>query len=603
MGKYTPVTSVVIQFSQNELHRLASGDIDVLQLYLTADSDQLATDPIDIIRRGTQQLLLEACAHTGDLTRLPMLVEQMTFSWRAKNGTLRNIRTPDHLNRALEYCIANNTFELIIQCNTDLLFFDTAFTGVDLDQVDTTPILSTPVVHVTPPVMTSTTTAPSVTSPTDVFNYHALPADVLHRFDAFQDPTTILRVQDMSPFLSPDGSRQNFYTNPFVIGSRVILRNGAVLEAKRDQKQFSRDLPICSDDTPSKLRTWYRNFAHHALACGYFVVPYELLSKHHGGSTGFEFGIDLPQAKITEYFHWQCDIGNVLQRPGIFPSRSQASKRVTTSHNGYEILLALVSDSHPGYVDQPIVLAMHFPKQEHTQDIFAFYNTFMDTIRLRAIFMGGNDDMSSPHMVDCFIQSCSQAKYLTQVSRFDRQDPTKRHLFQAGALAITLTNYLANSDSPLKPHAPLAATPPHNANKNRNPYHRHIRSMISESAPDTDTTPTLTDTQLDHHHELVVRELRSRDPGEAPICALCKTESHRFKECPLLNDSTFLRGFAIRMCTTLSKEIRTGKHRLANPTESQINAIEAHIHAVLEDSSTSSPPTSSTDTVFPTGEI
>jgi hypothetical protein len=49
MGKYTPVTSVVIQFSHDDLRRLASGDTNVLQLYLTADSEKLATDPINII--------------------------------------------------------------------------------------------------------------------------------------------------------------------------------------------------------------------------------------------------------------------------------------------------------------------------------------------------------------------------------------------------------------------------------------------------------------------------------------------------------------------------------------------------------------------------
>jgi hypothetical protein len=156
MGKYTPVTSVVIQFSHDDLRRLASGDTNVLQLYLTADSEKLATDPINIIWRGIQQFLLDACAHTGNITWLPMLVNLMTFSWRAKKGTLHNIRTPDHLTRALEYCIANNSFELIIQCNTDLLYFDTAFTGVDLDQVNTNPIVPTPVAHVTPPAPTST---------------------------------------------------------------------------------------------------------------------------------------------------------------------------------------------------------------------------------------------------------------------------------------------------------------------------------------------------------------------------------------------------------------------------------------------------------------
>jgi hypothetical protein len=191
---------------------------------------------------------------------------------------------------------------------------------------------------------------------------------------------------------------------------------------------------------------------------------------------------------------------------------------------------------------------MNLPHQEDNQDIFAFYHAFLDTIRLRAIFLGGNDDMTSDHMIDCFIQSCSQSKYLTQVSCFDRQDPTKRHLFEAGTLAITLTNYLANPDSPLKqyqqapPSFGTAATG--NSNKPaRNPYHCHIHSMLSVNVNNTDTT--LTDQQLDRHHDLVVRELCSHDPSKAPICALCKTKSHRFKECPLLNDDAFLRGFAV----------------------------------------------------------
>jgi hypothetical protein len=82
------------------------------------------------------------------------------------------------------------------------------------------------------------------------------------------------------------------------------------------------------------------------------------------------------------------------------------------------------------------------------------------------------------------------------------------------------------------------------------------------------------------------------DPSEAPICALCKTKSHRVKECPLLNDATFLCGFAIRMCTRVFKELCLAKHRLANPTKAQI-------HFILQDPS---PPVTA-PSVFPTGKI
>jgi hypothetical protein len=81
-----------------------------------------------------------------------------------------------------------------------------------------------------------------------------------------------------------------------------------------------------------------------------------LLSKHHGGSTGFEFGIDLPQAKITEYSAWQSDIGRVLQRSSTFPVKSKTAQRAATNSNGYDILLAIVSDSHPGLWTNPSFL-------------------------------------------------------------------------------------------------------------------------------------------------------------------------------------------------------------------------------------------------------
>jgi hypothetical protein len=224
---------------------------------------------------------------------------------------------------------------------------------------------------------------------------------------------------------------------------------------------------------------------------------------------------------------------------------------------------------------------MNWPKQLSSQDIFAFYNDFIDNIRLRSIFLDGHDDMKSSHMIDCFIQSCHHSTYLTQVSRFDRTDPNKTHLFAPGNLAITLTNYLANADSPLKKtsFAPTSFAPPphvpspgghHGDNKPRNPYHRRIRTLLSDEENfHSDREPsTLTITEYDTLSDIAIREVRTHDdPTAAPICVFCKTETHRFKECPLMNDTAFLRSFAIRMCTTVAKELRSAKHRLANPTE------------------------------------
>jgi hypothetical protein len=77
MGKSTSIKSIIIQFSHVDLHRLASGDIGPVTLYKTDENDKLAIDPMSIIRRGTQDLLISACCHTGELIRIPMLVNYM----------------------------------------------------------------------------------------------------------------------------------------------------------------------------------------------------------------------------------------------------------------------------------------------------------------------------------------------------------------------------------------------------------------------------------------------------------------------------------------------------------------------------------------------
>ncbi len=67
MGKCSPITSIVVHFSHIDLHQLASGNIDILSLYLTSDLEDLASDPVSIIRCGAQDLLVDACIRTTNL--------------------------------------------------------------------------------------------------------------------------------------------------------------------------------------------------------------------------------------------------------------------------------------------------------------------------------------------------------------------------------------------------------------------------------------------------------------------------------------------------------------------------------------------------------
>jgi hypothetical protein len=166
MGKFTPITSIVIQFSQPDLHRLASGDIDLAPLFQTPDRELVAVDPVGIMRRGTQELLADACLCTTTLTRIPMLVNTMTFSWLATNGSVCRIRTETHLLQALKHGLDNNISGLVIFAHCDLLYYDHQFNGLNLDEVSTTHFAP---IAANPTIATATNTSPPTSSTTKLF--------------------------------------------------------------------------------------------------------------------------------------------------------------------------------------------------------------------------------------------------------------------------------------------------------------------------------------------------------------------------------------------------------------------------------------------------
>jgi hypothetical protein len=161
------------------------------------------------------------------------------------------------------------------------------------------------------------------------------------------------------------------------------------------------DTPCCLQDTIPALCSWYHTYTNHALACGYFVVPYELLSQGHGPRNGFEFDVDIPKNKRMSYFNWKNDFGCVFHKSGMFPRDSHFAQHVESTNNGLIALLALLTDTCPVFVDQPIMLAMNWPVQSGTKMIFSFYMKFLDHIHLHAIFMGAANSMVSTTMIDC----------------------------------------------------------------------------------------------------------------------------------------------------------------------------------------------------------
>jgi hypothetical protein len=132
----------------------------------------------------------------------------------------------------------------------------------------------------------------------------------------------------------------------------------------------------------------------------------------------------------------------------MFQVGSACADRVKSMTNGYNAILAVLHDSHPAFVTHPITLCKNWPEQKPGQSIFQFYAEFVEAISLRAIFLDGTQDLNSPVMLSTFMQNCACSAFLIAAARLDRIDPTTSHMMSPGNLALTLSNYLARSDSP-----------------------------------------------------------------------------------------------------------------------------------------------------------
>jgi hypothetical protein len=221
-GQFSSIRNILIHFTQDDLHRLASDSIDTTEIIESTTLDTLVPNPLVALSYATADLLALACPRTTNPTRIKLLVDQITYSWKDPNGDLLCIRTPAKLEECLSLAAATQTPKFVITAHCDLLYFAHDFDGLDLDKVDTSPFPTPRSSSSGPTVPVTTSMATPIlanTPPTDIFNYRALPLQVQNRFKDHQDPNKVTRVLDMTEYLWIDGSTHPHYTDPHVIGS------------------------------------------------------------------------------------------------------------------------------------------------------------------------------------------------------------------------------------------------------------------------------------------------------------------------------------------------------------------------------------------------
>jgi hypothetical protein len=191
-----------------------------------------------------------------------------------------------------------------------------------------------------------------------------------------------------------------------LIGSRIILRNGGLLEGQVNDKKFHRDVLKFTTKTvtPTKLHNWYRDFHRHCLACGIYTIPYELIINGYGGSKGFTYGTDLPAD--FEATQNQCSelIRSSFRKPDSFPDSTEEHNIAHPYSNGYDGLFAIITRDHPtNFVDYPEDLTRNLPYQENYQTIHEYHKEFMNVCHLRSNFPGHTTILSESTLVTHFI--------------------------------------------------------------------------------------------------------------------------------------------------------------------------------------------------------
>ena len=584
MSKYSSIKTFHIAFEHPELLRTCGDIIDRSVLFSDESIGKLNAQFLPDVRAAAVSSIEASCTFTQDKTRISPMISQLPIVFINPNrkDTIFKLRDLARLEAALDHCVSTKMVSFHFLFQTDLLYFPPSFGGRNFDDILTTP----PKLPSPQPVASASGSTPThfgsitSTSPVQFFDIAKLPSDVRARYDSFNDPTRILNVANMTPFLVANALTvtTNYFHDISITGPQVILLNGAVLSGVIDSKNFFKSLPTCKSSNPASVRRWYMRMTRHAHSWGYMMMPYELLTRGYGAPEGFFFGTDLPLAHQAHLQRWSHDLSRALQDYDLFPKDSSIFQRIQNIDNGYQALIAIVAPGHPRFVSNPILLAQEYPSQAKTQSVYEFHNEFTDFCRLRATFFAGSDDLATPSMIDLFIANCIHSSYLFAASRTDRQDPSRQAEFAPSSLAITLDSYLERPESPVRrsgestPRPIIGNRPYFNRNRDQ-PIRRdqHIREMHS------DYFDSLPDPGQDDIIDSLVNQLTS---GDSRFCTLCKTK-HVFGECAAFQHPSLQRRLMSRICGEVQRFHEQLDIIKKDPSSARIHSLEdSKIHSL-----------------------
>ena len=424
--------------------------------------------------------------------------------------------------------------------------------------------------------------------------------DVRTRWERHNEHRVITRSLVTARFSSGyryhlDGTQRLFLPD----GSLFLISNAP------SEKGLLRDPILCKDATHQGVRQWYETFTRHATDHGFYVHPIWCFRKDHGGTRGFTVGDDrdddLPQRLAIPIQNMAQPLFRLLQKDGMFPADSKLNSIVQQCFgDGYAALKQILFASHPVFHDQPSTLIRSYPTQRN-YTLHKYHSMFADFLQLRAFISDIDSSFDDTSNIDVFISGTTHQEFLNRCTRDERRSAANAHKYTAAQIVETLETYLMEPDSPTRrptrqtsprPSLLRSPRPPYNSSQARSnarvpgrPQDQQrsasLNLLQADSHTSTSGVPDLSTITSDDSAESLESELYTMDVPQTldarkvhslycaaihqvsvappdqddavPVCIVCGSR-HRFDQCRVLQNTSFLRGHYIRYCQQLRRE-------------------------------------------------
>ena len=406
------------------------------------------------------------------------------------------------------------------------------------------------------------------------------------------------------------------------VPGRVITRSGHVFQLatpdEKTEKAFILNAPRLLGQTHDFIRTWYAQLTEHGKSYGIYIHPYYCFRKNTGSSRGFTCGddsdseqFDLPAHLFHRLEHWSSKIFLLLTKEGILPKETDVKNNAIGYYGqGYEGLYSIISSEHPECSLYPSILLGNRPQQGKLS-ISRYFSKYKDWLIQRAYLESNPNTLNIESEMDNFIQGLIYSKQYFKLTQDDRnsREPTIQAKYKQGQIVTTLMSFDSLIDKPSVP----AITPPRFANRFGSPRTpssgpskfqngkpprygvtpQKINQLISSDYDPTDPTAVVTVPENVSADEILytrkfcnaikslpadenqfcimIHQLTGSQYDTTKPCAVCSKPGHNFDNCPILNDTKFLKTAWIKVKMFFSKLQRFQ----ADAIDAQISQINA----------------------------